>query len=121
MSHDNCSLLRSWAGSRDHDEVSFDLSVVYPSSERVDPLICGVELGSAAVELCGSVDHQDLLVWLGSVERTHLTCTADCVLDVGWVPRSNAGYLPVTTSGLALQVTDVPTHDDAFKPATASD
>jgi hypothetical protein len=86
LAQNDGSLLGTWARAVDHDEVTLDETIVDPAAEWVDALLSGIHFSLAASGILGSVDHQDELVGLNTVEVTHLTSTCAGVLDVSWVP-----------------------------------
>lgn len=121
IAHDNRAALGSWARALDHDEVSLDAAVVDKAADRVDALVCKIELRCAAPGVLRCVDHKDLLVGVRAVEVTHLTGAGDSILDVGRVPGTDAGNFAVSAAGLTRKTGDAPAGDDAFEPTAARD
>jgi len=113
------SLLCAWAGASNHNEITFDNSIVYPAAERVDAFFSGVHLSLAAGCILGSVHQNNQFINFCSMEVTHLTSTSTSILDVCWVPGTDAGHFSVTSSGLSRKSGDVPPVNDAFKSAAA--
>ena len=115
LSKSKNTLLRSNTTSLDHDEILFDLSVVRESTHWVDGFVCQIVFGGGVVfdqlSILGVesiTDVIDLLVDLGTVMVSLLTCTSDGELDSGRMPCSNTGNLSKTLVCLTGQFLTVP-------------
>jgi len=86
LSENYSSLLNTWAGSGNHDEVGLDKTILDPATHRINGLIGGIKFSSATGLVLSIIDHENLFVGLYSMEITHLTSTRNGVLDVSWVP-----------------------------------
>jgi len=120
LTEGNHTCLGSTNGTLDDQKVLIDLTVVWEASHRCDSLLSEIVLTLCIVRIVtGSLAHPiDLLVNLGTVMVTMLTCTRDLELDTGRMPCANASNLSETTVCLAWQACASPTCDDTMETVT---
>lgn len=122
------TLLRPHDTSLDHDKVLLDEAVVGEATHGIDRLVGEVVGGGTLVELLGTISLSnsitnavDLLVHLGTVVVTVLTCAWHGVRHAARVPGSNTGDLTETLVGLTGKTGDSPAGDDTLESVTLGD
>lgn len=104
------------AAAFDHDEVLFDLTVMWEAAHRCDRLLGWIVISGAGILDCFTVFHLnsvahavDLLVDFGTVMVALLTGTRDGVRDVTRMPCTDASDFSQALVCLAGQLACVPT------------
>lgn len=115
------ALLDAGDGALEHEEVVVDVAVAHKAAEGRDRLFGQVGLGRGALRVCARADAVDLLVELGTVVVTVLTCACDREHDVGRVPGANARDLAEATVRLARELLGAPTVGDTLEAVALGD
>lgn len=93
------------------------------SSHRCNVLLSKVVLSRCVVlssVTFGLSDSIDSLVGFSPVMVTHLSCSGDSPLDIGWMPRSDAPNFSKSTMGLSGKSLHTETSDDSVESFTLS-
>ncbi len=121
LSQGDNSLLATWDGTLDHDEVVVDHTVVDETTHWVDGLLGSVEVGSSVTFIVTLTDSVDLVVDGGSVVVTSLTSSGDGPHDVGWMPSTDTSNLSQTSVGLSWKLLGTPSVGNTFETVTLGD
>jgi len=128
LSQKNGSLSDAHARALDHDEVVFDLTVVWEASDWVDALFGEVGLSGtvvhvdlAALGFVAGTQSVDLLIDLDSVVVALLTASSNGVTDSRWMPSTNTGDLSETSMRLSRELLGTPSAGDTLSTVTLGD
>jgi len=128
LSQKNGSLSDAHARALDHDEVVFDLTVVWEASDWVDALFGEVGLSGtvvhvdlAALGFVAGTQSVDLLIDLDSVVVALLTASSNGVTDSRWMPSTNTGDLSETSMRLSRQFLGAPSAGYTLSSVTLGD
>lgn len=122
------TLLGTDSATLDEDEVLLDFTIVWETTQWCDSLFswigfcCGIEVGCLALSFLNTTgDAVDLLVHLGTVVVTILTCAGNREEHSGWVPGTNTGDLAKTLVCLSWELLSSPSVGDTFVSVTLGD
>jgi len=111
------TLLDTWDGTADHNEVFVDNTIADKAAQRSNGLLGKIELSGTIVSSLLS-DLVDLVVDLSTMMITVLTGTSDREGNTGWMPSSNTSDLAQTLVSLTGQAASSPTSGDSFEAFT---
>ena len=123
LSKSNDTLLGSHDATSNHDPVLVDLTIMGETTHGRDRLLSQIVLGHSVVWVfTNSLTHSvNLLIDLSSVIETILTSSSDGIADTGWMPRTNACNLSLSSMGLSGQDGNSPSLNDTSVSVSLSD
>jgi len=124
LSEEKDSLLWTNTATLDQDEIFFNNTVVWETSERSDGLLSQIgSSGSVSVSTFVSntnTNSVDLLVHFSSVVITELTSSGNCESNSGRMPSTDTTDLSETSMGLSWQSLGSESGSDTFVTFTLS-
>jgi len=121
FSESDDSLLDTWNGALEENEVVLDLTVADKATHWCDLLVDNIEVGGGVLLVLALANTVDLVVDGSTVVVTHLTSTGNSPLDVGRMPCTNTSDLSQTLVCLSGQLLGSPSAGDTLETVTLGD
>jgi len=122
------SLSDAHATSLDHDEIVFNFTVMWKTSDWIDGFFSQIGFSTTVVKvslavlgLVASAQSVDLFVDLNSVVVTFLTASGNGVGNSRWMPRTNTGDLSETSMRFSGEFFGAPSAGYTLSSVTLSD